>query len=251
MSFTFKDLPKELEKIIMDYKVQLERADIEKIAKKFLDKFSSVARILSRNLSYKNKIAKEFAIIGYKRIVNKNLTLMKGDTPKKPALEIVKKLKVKEEEKEQLVKDITLALKGFIRTLNKTVKIKQRGQTGGGKKKSGLSLNDLPKELENLILNYKKQLESTDKKYVKKIDMLYSQYSELDNEYEDTQDDDIANQRDDIFIEIEKLVIKFLKTGGDFKRLQLSDNWKRSDFIKKGGAKKKNKKKLQMGGSKK
>ena len=245
---SFQDLPKELEKIIKNYKEQLEKTDIEKIAKKMLGTIAGATIVLSKHPSLYSKIAKEFALIGHDRLNKKDLTLMTGNAPKKPAKEIVKKLKVSEAEEEQMVNDVALALKGFIRTLNRTVKAQQQGQMGGGKKshKGGSPLKSLPKELEKIVMDYKKQLESTDKKYVKNIDKLFKQYDELDSEYEETRDEDLANQRDDIYMEMEELVVKFLKAGGDFKKLQLSSNWKQTDFVKKGGAKKK---RSQKGGT--
>lgn len=107
-------------------------------------------------------------------------------------------------------------------------------QNGAGKKrkyqKGGVKMSDLPKDIEKIVLDYKKQLEKNNKKQIKKIDNLFRQWDELDTEYEDTKDEDIANQRDDIFMEMESLVKKYLKNKGDFKKLQLSSNWKKSDF---------------------
>ena len=220
---SFKDLPKDLEKIIKDYKEQLEKTDVEKIAKKILGTVSGGTIVLIKHPSLQSKIAKEFAIIGHKRLDKNDLTLMKGNSSKKPAKEIVKKLKMAKEEEDQMIDDLSMALKAFIRALNRTVKAQQSGQRGGGKKthKGGSPLKSLPKELEKIVMDYKKQLESTDKKYVKNIDKLFKQYDELDSEYEETRDEDLANQRDDIYMEMEELVVKFLKAGGDFKKLQL------------------------------
>jgi hypothetical protein len=77
-----------------------------------------------------------------------------------------------------------------------------------------------------------------------KINQLYSEYDDLDTLYEDTQDDEIADQRDETYMKMEKLTIKYLKAGGKFKDLQLSSNWKKTDF-QSGGAKKRKQVKKQ------
>ncbi len=74
-------------------------------------------------------------------------------------------------------------------------------------------------------------------KLKKQIDNLFRKYDKLDSEYEDTHDDEIADKRDNVYLKMEKLTIKYLKEGGKFKDLELSSNWRKSDF-QKGGAKK-------------
>lgn len=106
-------------------------------------------------------------------------------------------------------------------------------QNGSGKKKyqkGGVKMSDLPKDIEKIVLNYKKQLEKTNKKQIQKIDDLFRKWDELDTEYEETREEDLANERDDIYMEMKELVKKYLKNKGDFKKLQLSSNWKKSDF---------------------
>lgn len=105
-------------------------------------------------------------------------------------------------------------------------------QNGGKRKyqKGGVKMSDLPEAVEKIVLDYKKQLEKTNKKQIQKINDLYRQWDELDTEYQDTNDEDIANQRDDIYMEMEQLVKKYLKNKGDFKKLDLSSNWKKTDF---------------------
>lgn len=106
-------------------------------------------------------------------------------------------------------------------------------QNGAGKtkyQKGGVKMSDLPSDIEKIVLNYKKQLEKTNKKQIKKINDLYRQWEDLDNQFEDTKEDDIADERDNIFIEMEQLTKKYLKNKGDFKKLDLSSNWKKSEF---------------------
>lgn len=107
-----------------------------------------------------------------------------------------------------------------------------KSQRGSGRKyqKGGVKIQDLPESVEKIVLNYKKQLEKTYKKQIKKINDLYRQWDDLDNQYEDTKEDDIADERDNIYIEMEKLTKKYLKNKGDFKKLELSSNWKKKDF---------------------
>ena len=227
MTYIFKDLPKDLEKIIKNYKEQLEKTDIEKIAKKFLDNFSSVTIVLSKYPSFKNKIVKEFTDIGYMRIENGDLTLMKGNTTKPPAKDIVGKLKVKEEEKEQLVNDISIALKGFIRTLNKTIKVQKKGQMGGGKKlqKSRVSLKDLPKELEKIVKDYKKQFEM-----VERLDKIAKNINKKWKELEIAEKRKIKGTQE-FSQKLFNIIKKYIKMGGDFKKLDISKQYKKNMFL--------------------
>lgn len=65
---------------------------------------------------------------------------------------------------------------------------------------------------------------------LEKINELYRSWDELDIEYEETKNDNFANQRDYEYMKLEKLVKKYLKNKGEFKKLELSNNWKESDF---------------------
>lgn len=93
--------------------------------------------------------------------------------------------------------------------------IKEKGTKGGAKKKAQRGGNA----------------------QVTKINSLYRKYDELESEFEETRDNDVADERDDVYLQMEKLVKAYLNKGGDFRKLDLSSNWKKTDFVKaqKGG----------------
>jgi len=104
-------------------------------------------------------------------------------------------------------------------------------------KKLGLKRGgSLPKDIENIVMKYKKEMEKNDKNTIRRINDLYDRWEELDN-VED-KDEDIEDEIDNIYMEMEELVKEYLRNGGDFKKIHPSNIWKESDFIsknKKGG----------------
>lgn len=154
---------------------------------------------------------------------DKRKMLVKGIQEKKRRM-FAKKYKSLSGKKEKLSEN---QIDDIFKTMNAL-----KNQNGGKKKyqRGGVTLNDLPKDIEKIVLNYKKQLEKTHKKDIKKINELYRQWDELDTEYEETRDEELANERDDIYMKMENLVKKYLKNKGEFKKLELSNNWKKSDF---------------------
>jgi len=72
-------------------------------------------------------------------------------------------------------------------------------------------------------------------KMKEKINQLYSEHNDLESLYEEDKDDEIADQRDDTYLQMEKLTVKYLKAGGKFSELELSSNWRKSDFQNGGG----------------
>jgi hypothetical protein len=67
-----------------------------------------------------------------------------------------------------------------------------------------------------------------------KINNLYREYDELDNQYEDEENqgrkDKLADQRDKKYEEMKQLIKKYLKNGKDYKKLDVSNNWKEKSF---------------------
>lgn len=106
-------------------------------------------------------------------------------------------------------------------------------QNGAGKRKyqkGGVKMSDLPQDIEKIVLNYKKQLEDNDK-LIKKINKLYEEWVRISDEYsDDSGDHSEADEQDYIWEQMEKYTKKYLKNGGVFKKLDLSENWKEKDF---------------------
>lgn len=73
-----------------------------------------------------------------------------------------------------------------------------------------------------------------------KINNLYRIYEELDNQFEDEENQDrkneLADERDDIFEQMNQLTKKYLIIDKDFKKLDLSNNWKKNDFVQNIGS---------------
>ena len=100
--------------------------------------------------------------------------------------------------------------------------------------KMNLSLDGVNRLLKKLGLKGGSKMNN--KELVERINNLYDRWEELDN-VED-KDEEITDEADDIYMEMEELVKEYLRNGGDFKKIHPSNIWKESDFIsknKKGG----------------
>jgi len=131
---SLKDIPTDLENMIINYKEQLEKSEIEDIALSYLFRIVGSTSILIKNQSKLPIIATFLGNIGYKRIKTNKLVILTKPEVNNIVNKLQKELKIEvlPEKKELYLLDLNLISKGFIRTLNRITK---NQQSGGMRKK--------------------------------------------------------------------------------------------------------------------